>query len=144
MIINGKKTDRQPIDSDVKRYEEIRKLTTGQGEGYTTGCLSDYDYIKRYYRLIAFDFNRQKRNRCWSKINSTDRIRWTIKKLDASNNYESMFIFSILEKIKKAILRINKKSFQDKIILHELFLTAKQTIKINNAFANNVTRYKPY
>ena len=55
-----------------------------------------------------------------------------------------MFIFSILEKIKKAILRINKKSFQDKKILHELFLTAKQTIKINNAFANNVARYKPY
>ena len=91
--------------------------------------------------MISID---KKRNRCWSKINSTDRIRWTIKKLDASNKYESMFIFSILEKIKKPILRINKKSFQDKKILHELFLTAKQTIKINNAFANNVNRYKPY
>ena len=27
-----------PIDADIKRYEEIRKLTTGQGEDYTTEC----------------------------------------------------------------------------------------------------------
>ena len=26
------------IDSDVKRYEEIRKLTSEQGEDYNTGC----------------------------------------------------------------------------------------------------------
>ena len=30
-VINGKIFYDQPIDSDVKRYEEIRKLTTGQG-----------------------------------------------------------------------------------------------------------------
>ena len=29
----------QVIDSDIKRYEEIRTLTTGQSEGYTAGCL---------------------------------------------------------------------------------------------------------
>ena len=40
----------QPIDSDIKRYKEIRKLTTGQGEDYTTGCLLDYEYIKNHYR----------------------------------------------------------------------------------------------
>ena len=27
----------QPVDSDIKRYEEIRKLTTEQGEDCTTG-----------------------------------------------------------------------------------------------------------
>ena len=50
----------QPIDSDIKRYEENRKLTTGQGADYTTGCLLDYDYIKNHYRLIAIDLGRQK------------------------------------------------------------------------------------
>ena len=50
MIIND-----QPIDSDIKRYEEIRKLTTRQGEDYTTGCLLDYECIKIHYRLIAAD-----------------------------------------------------------------------------------------
>ena len=31
-IINEKNFYDQPIDSNIKRYEEIRKLTTGQGE----------------------------------------------------------------------------------------------------------------
>ena len=55
MIINGKSFYDQPIDSDIKRYEEIRKLTTGQGKDYTAGCLLDYDYIKNRCRLIAVD-----------------------------------------------------------------------------------------
>ena len=50
----------QAIDSDTKRHEEIRKLTTGQGEDYTNGCLLDYEYIKNHYRLIAVDLSRQK------------------------------------------------------------------------------------
>ena len=50
----------QAIDSDVKRYEEIRKLTTGQGEDYTTQCSLDYDYTKNHCRLIAIDLSRQK------------------------------------------------------------------------------------
>ena len=46
VIINGENIYDQEIDSGLKRYEEIRKLTTGQGGDYTTGCLLDYDYIK--------------------------------------------------------------------------------------------------
>ena len=42
MIINGKNFYDQAIDSDIKRYEEMGKLTKGQGEDYTTGCLLDY------------------------------------------------------------------------------------------------------
>ena len=38
-----------------KQYEEMRKLTTGQGENYTVGCLLNYDFIKNHYRLIAID-----------------------------------------------------------------------------------------
>ena len=61
MIINGKDIYDQPMDPDIKRYEEIRKLTTGQVEDYTTGCLLDYVYIKNHYRLISFDLSRQKK-----------------------------------------------------------------------------------
>ena len=43
VIINEKNFYRQHIDSDIKRYEEIWKLTTGQGEDDTNGCLLDYD-----------------------------------------------------------------------------------------------------
>ena len=32
----------QPINNDIKTYENIRKIATGQGDDYTTGCLLDY------------------------------------------------------------------------------------------------------
>ena len=62
MIINGEKFYDQATDSDIKRYEDIRKLTTGQDEDYTTGCLLDYEYIKNNYSLKAVDLSRQKKN----------------------------------------------------------------------------------
>ena len=37
------------------------------------------------------------------------------------------------------ILRLNKKSFEDEELPHKLFLTTRQTIKIRNAFANNMS-----
>ena len=60
VIISGKNVYDQAIDSDIKRYKEIRKLTTGQGEDYTTGSLLDHDYISNHYRLITVDLSRQK------------------------------------------------------------------------------------
>ena len=60
----------QTVASDIKRYEEIRNLTTGQGEVYATGLdLLDYEYIRNHYKLIAVDLWRQKELRCWSKKN---------------------------------------------------------------------------
>ena len=65
VIIIGKNFSDQPNDSDIKQYEEIKKLTTEKGEEYSTGCLLDYDYIKNYYRLIAVDLIRQEElDRC--------------------------------------------------------------------------------
>ena len=60
VIINGKNLYDQPIDSDIKPYQEIRKLTTGQGEDYTTGYLLNYEYIKNHYRFVTVDLSRQK------------------------------------------------------------------------------------
>ena len=61
LIINGSNFCDQSIDSDIKRYEKIRKLTTGQGEDYANECLSDYDYIKNHHnRLTAVYLSRQK------------------------------------------------------------------------------------
>ena len=37
------------------------------------------------------------------------------------------------------ILRLNNKNFEDEELLHELFVTKRQTIKIRNAFANNMS-----
>ena len=43
MIINGNIFYDQPTDSDIKLHEDIRKLTTGKGKDYITGCLLDYE-----------------------------------------------------------------------------------------------------
>ena len=37
------------------------------------------------------------------------------------------------------ILRLNKKNFEDEELPQELFLTTRQTSKIRNAFANNMS-----
>ena len=76
VVINGKNFYDQPIDSGVKRLEEIRKLATRQGKDCkdcTTRCLFDYDYIKNHYEIINNDLSRQK-NRYWLKSISTNRI----------------------------------------------------------------------
>ena len=43
-----------------KKYDEIRKIATGQGNDYTTRCLLDYRYFKDHYSLIAIDLSKQK------------------------------------------------------------------------------------
>ena len=58
VIIKGRSFYDQPIHSGIKRYKELKKLTTDQDENYTTGCLLDYDFIKNNYRLIAGDLKR--------------------------------------------------------------------------------------
>ena len=60
IIINGKNFYDQAIDFDIKRYEEIWKLTARQGEDYTTGSLLDYQYIKNRYRLLDIDLSGKK------------------------------------------------------------------------------------
>ena len=74
VIMNGKNFYDQPINSNIKRYEEIKKLTTGQGEGYTAGFSLDYHYIKSHFKLIAVDLSRQKKLDVNPKSNSTNRI----------------------------------------------------------------------
>ena len=50
----------QPNTYQFKRYDEIRKIATGQGDDYTTGCLLDYQYFKDHYQLIAVDLSKEK------------------------------------------------------------------------------------
>ena len=58
-MINGENFFDQPIKNDKITYENIRKIATGQGDDYTTGCLLNYQYIKNYYKMIAIDLNKQ-------------------------------------------------------------------------------------
>ena len=60
VLIDGRNFYDQPINDLIKQYDEIRKVSTGYGDDYTTGCLLDYAYFKDNYRLIAVDLSKQK------------------------------------------------------------------------------------
>ena len=112
IIINGKNFYDQPIYSDTKRSEEIRKLTTGQGEDHTTGCLLDYDHTKNDYRLITVDLSWQKELDADPKLiqqleNWTFKTNGQLKILNADNIVESMFVLTILENIKEKRLKFS-------------------------------------
>ena len=55
--IDGRNFYDQPINDLIKQYEEVRKISAGQGNDYTTGCLLNYVYFKDDFRLIAADLN---------------------------------------------------------------------------------------
>ena len=59
VMIDGKNFFDQTVKNDKVTYDYIRKVTTGQGDDYTTGCLLDYIYFKNHYKMIAVDLSKQ-------------------------------------------------------------------------------------
>ena len=58
--IDGRSFYDQPINDQIRKYNEIRKIATGKGDDYTTGCLLDYKYFKENYQLIAIGLSKKK------------------------------------------------------------------------------------
>ena len=56
-MIDGRNFFNQPIQNDLKIYDDIRKIATGQGDDYRTGCSLDFPYFKKYYKLLAIDLS---------------------------------------------------------------------------------------
>ena len=51
VMIDGRNFFDQPINNMNKTNENIRKIATGKGDDYTTGCLLDYSYFKENYLI---------------------------------------------------------------------------------------------
>ena len=45
VMTGGQNIFDQPVKSNLRAYDNIRKIVTGQGDDYTTGCLLDYPYF---------------------------------------------------------------------------------------------------
>ena len=58
--IDGRNLYDQPINDLIKQYNEVRKVSTGQGDDYRTGCSLDFAYFEKNYKLIAADLSKQK------------------------------------------------------------------------------------
>ena len=97
-MINGENFFDQPIKNNKITYDNIRKIATGQGDDYTTGCLLDYLYFKKTYRMIAVDLRKQQAldadPRAIQQINFTSN-------LDRTRNTR---VYFILEEAKETIL----------------------------------------
>ena len=95
-MIDGKIFFDQPINNKFKTYQNSRKIATGKGDDYTTGCLLDYPYFKENYKMIAIDLSIQQAldfdPRAIQQINFTAN-------LDRAGN-----TFSIIEEAKETAL----------------------------------------
>ena len=96
--IDGKNFFDQPMNNNIKTYENIRIIDTGQGDDYTTGCLLDYPYFKENYNMIAIDLSEQE---------ALDADPRAIQKIDITRNLDravGAFVFFVLQEAKETVV----------------------------------------
>ena len=80
VMIDWKNIFEQLEKNDLITYENIRKIATGQGDNYTSGCLLDYNYFKSYYKMVAINLSKQKAldadPKVIQQINFTGKLDW--------------------------------------------------------------------
>ena len=97
IMINGGNLFDQPIKNNKVAYEN-RKIATGQGDDYTTGCLLDYPYFTNTYKMIAIDLSKQQA--LDADPRAIQQINFTAN-LDRAGNIR---VYFILEEAKETIL----------------------------------------
>ena len=102
ILIDGKNFFDQPINSELKTYENIRKIATGQADDYTTGCLLDYSYFNDCYKMIAIDLTKQ--HVLHSDPRAIQQINFTAN-LDRAGNTRFYFI---LEEAKETVFEFSQ------------------------------------
>ena len=93
-MINGENFFDQPIKNNKVTYDNIRKIATGQGDDYATGCLLDYPYFK----MIAVELSKQQE--LDADPRAIQQINFTAD-LDRAGNTR---VYFILEEAKETIL----------------------------------------
>ena len=103
-MIDRKKFSDQPVKNDKATYENVRKIATGQGDDYTTGCLLDYIYFKNYYKMIAVDLSNQQA--LYADPKAIQQIKFTVN-LDRAGNTR---LYLILEKAKENVFELSQRT----------------------------------
>ena len=104
VLTDGKNFYDQPINDLIQQYDKVRKVSTVQGDGYTTGCLLDYAYFKDNYILIAVDLSKQKA--LDADPRTTQQIVFQGVVGGADNT--KVRLYTILEKSKETVLEFYK------------------------------------
>ena len=100
VLIDGRNFYDQPINDSIRKYDEIRKIATGKGDNYATGCLLDYDYFKKKHQLIAVDLSKQR------EFDTDPRAIPQVEFIGMLKTRSN--VFTILEKLKETILEFYK------------------------------------
>ena len=85
----------QPAKIDLRIYDNIHKVTIGQGHDYTTGCLLAYPYFKEHCKMIAIHLRNQQ---------ALDGDPKAIKQINFMENLDqdgNKTMFLIIEEAKK-------------------------------------------
>ena len=100
VIIDGRNFYDNPIESDIEKYRELKKVMIGKAEDYTTGSLLDVNYFNKHYKLVAVDLSKQK------ELDADPRAIQQIefKYMLGTNST----IYWVLEKSKETILEFYK------------------------------------
>ena len=100
VIIDGRNFYDNPIESDIEKYRELKKVMIGKGEDYTTGSLLDFNYFDKHYKLVAVNLSKQK------ELDADPRAIQQIefKYMLGTNST----IYWVLEKSKETILEFYK------------------------------------
>ena len=104
VIIDGRNFYDNPIESNIEKYREFKKVMIGKGEDYTTGSLLDYYYFKTHYKLIAVDLSKQKELDADPRAIQQIEFKYTLEGNDDNNST----IYWVLEKSKETILEFYK------------------------------------
>ena len=56
---DGQNAFDQSVTINLITYDSIQKITTGQGDDYTTGCLLDYNYFRIHNKMITINLRKQ-------------------------------------------------------------------------------------
>ena len=90
----------ETIGNQIKTFDEIRRIATGQEDGYTAGRLLYYKYIKDHYQLISVDFNKKK---------ELDADLRTVQQIELYRMLGTKAkVFTILEKAKETMLEFSE------------------------------------
>ena len=95
----------QASNDSIRQYDEIRNMPTGQGDDYTTGCLLDFSYFEKNYRLIAVELSKQTALDADSR--AVQQIIFTGKRKATEANTR-VIIYYIVEKSQETMLEFSK------------------------------------
>ena len=102
VIIDGRNFYDNPIESDIEKYRELKKVMIGKGEDYATGSLLNFNYFDKHYKLVAVDLSKQKELDVDPRTIQQTEFKYTL----GTNST----IYWVLEKSKEPIIEFHEET----------------------------------